>query len=93
MEKKIVIARIRVANDKVNEFLALTAPLISATRAESGNLAYTLYQGTEDPAEFIVYEEYVNAEAFEFHANTEAFKTFAQQVQPLLAKELDIQVF
>lgn len=93
MEKKTVIARIQVAKDKINDYLALTEPLIKATKAEPGNLVYTLYQSTEDPTEFIVYEEYVDDKAFEYHSNSDAFKAFARQVQPLLAKELDVQVF
>lgn len=93
MEKKIVVARIQVQKDKINDYIQLIAPLIEATRAEEGNLVYTLYQSPENPSEFIFYEEYVNEEAFKAHGSSAYFKTFAVQVKPLLVKDLDIQVF
>jgi len=93
MEKKIVIARIRVKEGKEKEYLSLISPLIEATKAEKGNLSYTLYQDVKDSCEFIVYEEYVNEKAFHTHCNTEVFLSIGQKIQGLLAKELDIQVF
>ena len=93
MEKKIVVARIQVLEDKVNDYLQIIAPLIEATRAEAGNLVYALYQSPEDPAEFLFYEEYSDEDAFKAHGNSAHFKAFAGQVKPLLAKALDIQVF
>ena len=93
MDKKVVIARPRVTEGKEKEFLALVSPLIEVTRKEPGNLCYMIYQGTERPSEFIVYEEYVNEEAFNQHAASEHFKDFAKNVQTLLAKDIDIQIF
>lgn len=93
MEKKIVVARIQVQEDKVNDFLNIVPPLVKATRAESGNLVYALYQSPENPAEFLCYEEYTNEDAFKVHGSSAHFNTFAVQVKPLLAKDLDIQMF
>jgi quinol monooxygenase YgiN len=93
MEKKIVIAKIRILKGTESEYMALVPPLIEATKAEPGNLAYTLYQSTEDATEFLVYEEYINEEAFNVHCNSEHFQSFAQQVKPMLAGDLDIKTF
>lgn len=93
MEKKIVIAKIQVEKGKEKDFLTLISPLIEATKKESGTLLYTLYQATQNPAEFIIYEEYVDQAAFEAHGKTEHFQFFIQEVSALLAKEIDIQIF
>ncbi len=93
MEKKIVIAKIYIIAGKEKEFWGMTPALIEATRNESGNLAYTLYQSTENPSEFMVYEEYTDEAAFNAHCASEAFQSFGKQAGPLFAKELDIQSF
>ncbi|WP_195375297.1 MULTISPECIES: putative quinol monooxygenase [Parabacteroides] len=93
MEKKVVIAKIQIIKGKEKEFQYLVSPLIEMSVAESGNLAYQLYQDIQTPFEFMAYEEYINEEAFNSHCNSEHFKIFAEQVKPLLATELDIQIF
>lgn len=93
MEKKVVIAKIQIIKGKEEEFQSLVSPLIEMSVAEPGNLAYRLYQDIQTPSEFMAYEEYVNEQAFNNHCDSEHFKIFAEQVKPLLAKELDIQIF
>ncbi|MCD8185949.1 MAG: antibiotic biosynthesis monooxygenase [Rikenellaceae bacterium] len=93
MKKRIVIAKIQVKKEKQEEFLALAQPLVESSLAEPGNLIYSLYRETDDPTRFLVYEEYADQEAFEKHDQSAHFQSFAQNVGPLLAKELDIQTF
>ncbi|MBK5721808.1 antibiotic biosynthesis monooxygenase [Dysgonomonas sp. Marseille-P4677] len=93
MAKKIVVARLQVVKGKEKEYLSLVTPLIEATKSECGNLVYKLYQDIQNSSEFIAYEEYVNEEAFNKHCSTEFFQSFAKDVQILLAKEIDIQIF
>lgn len=93
MEKKIVVARISIAQGKEKEFLQLVAPLLENTKSETGNLVYTIYKDLYNDSEFIVYEEYKDLESFEAHANSEYFLHFAHKITPLLSKDLDIQVF
>ena len=93
MEKKIVIARIQIIKGKENDYLALATPFIELSKAETGNLVYSVSQEIQNLSGFIVYEEYVDVDAFNIHCNTQYFKSFIEQVKPLLAKEIDIQVF
>lgn len=93
MEKKSIVARIQVTAGKEADFLALTAPLIEGTRAEEGNISYTLYQNPYQSTEFIFFEEYKGQEAVDAHAGSNHFQAFAQQVKALLDKDMDIQVF
>ncbi len=93
MNKKIVIARIQVVKGKENEYLSLVEPLIKASKTESGNLAYSLYQSTQNPSEFLVYEEYINEDAFNKHCETELFQSFGEKVKPILAKDIQVKIY
>lgn len=93
MEKKIVVARVEIAKGKENDFLAIVPTLIEETRTENGNLSYTLYQNPFSESEFIFYEEYKDQVAINSHMATTHFKDFSVQVGPMLAKDMDIQVF
>ena len=87
-EKTVIIARIAVKEGKENEFIEIASKLVAATRAEEGNLFYSLYQSTEDPLIFIVYEEYKDDAAFDTHAKSAHFAAFAEATNDLMAGEL-----
>ena len=92
-KKKTVIARVEVKAGQETAFLEVTKPLISGTRAEPGNISYTLYQSPNNPLEFIFYEEYKDEAAFEAHANSAHFNAFAGAIPDMLAKELIIESY
>ncbi len=92
-KKKVVIAKIQVIKGKENKFIALVSPLTELSKAEPGNLVYSLYQDTSENNRFIAYEGYTNEEAFNYHCSTAHFQAFVENVKPLLVAEIDIQVF
>jgi len=92
-EKTVVVARVVVKEGQEKAFIEIASKLVAATRAEEGNLFYTLYQSTENPLTFIVYEEYKDDAAFEAHANSTHFAAFVEAVNDLLAGELVIDQF
>lgn len=46
------------------------------TRREPANLAYVVHDDAEDPAAFILYEQYVDRAGFEAHAASEHFAKY-----------------
>jgi quinol monooxygenase YgiN len=50
----------------------LLLSIIEPTRAEDGNVAYTLHQGDEDPAVFVFYEVWESKEKLRAHLGTPA---------------------
>ncbi len=92
-EKKIIVARVTVKSGKEKAFLEVAKKLVEATRAEEGNVSYTLYQSPEQPTTFIFYEEYKDTAAFEAHASSEHFKTFADAIKDLLDGDLLVEQF
>ena len=43
MEKKTIVARAEVLPGKEQEFISKAEPLIQGTRAEEGNISYSIY--------------------------------------------------
>lgn len=56
---------------RLREVIAAMTPL---SRAEPGCLAYVAQVSTNDPAHFLLYEQYVDAKAFEDHMATPHFQ-------------------
>mgnify|MGYP000001474545 FL=1 len=93
MGKKTIVARVKILAEKQAAFLNATEVLIQETRAEKGNISYTLYQSTENPSDFIFYEEYKDENAMSVHATSEHFKSFVETIDGMLAEEMVIESF
>jgi autoinducer 2-degrading protein len=48
--------------------------LVEPSRAEPGVLIYIPHRDPEDPRRFYIFEQYVDADAYATHADTEHFK-------------------
>ena len=92
-EKTVVVARVAVKEGQEKAFTEIAAKLVEATRAEEGNLFYSLYQSTENPSIFIIYEEYKDDAAFDAHANSAHFTAFAEATNDIMAGELVVDTF
>ena len=92
-EKTVVVARVAVKEGHEKEFIEIASKLVTATRAEEGCLFYTLYQSTENPSVFIIYEEYKDDEAFDIHANSAHFAAFVEATNDMMAGEPVIEQF
>ncbi|WP_234367863.1 putative quinol monooxygenase [Parabacteroides pacaensis] len=92
-EKKTIVCRVIVKEGQEAAFIDVAKTLVEATRKEPGNISYNLYQSPLDPKSFIFYEEYKDDDAFNFHANSDHFKAFADTIPNMLAAELNIEQF
>lgn len=75
-KQMIITASVKVKPEKVATFIEKTKELIAQSRAESGNISYTLYQNPTDSCQFIFFEEWKDQAAIDFHFNTPHFKEF-----------------
>lgn len=57
--------------ERVAEALARVAP---PSRAEEGNLVYQAHVDAADPQRFVIYEQYVDSEAFDDHRASTHFQ-------------------
>lgn len=59
------------------EVLKAFGPLTEASRTEPGCLMYIAHQHKDDPTRFLVYEQYKDEAALEFHRNSAHFQQYA----------------
>lgn len=81
----VVIARYRTREGAEDTVLPLLDTMAAASRAEPGNLAYRVHQGTEDPRAIALYEEYASEADFTAHCESPHFRDIVLgRVVPLL---------
>ena len=81
----IVVAQYVVREGHEARVAGLLRENAEASRAEPGCLEFSVYQATDDPRAFLLYERYTDDDAFQAHRRTEHFaRIIEQQVVPLL---------
>lgn len=81
-----VIARYRPQEGQFERVLQLLAELTEATRAEPGCISFEYFRAVEDPAELVILESFIDANAFAAHRDAEHFgRIGVEQIVPLLA--------
>ena len=58
------------------EAVGLFRNMVEPTRAEPGNIMYVAHRSTSDPRKFLLYEQYVDMDAFETHRATPHFQEY-----------------
>lgn len=66
----VVVATITAKPGKEQEVKDLLSSIIEPTRAEDGNVVYTLHQGLDDPATFVFYENWTSRDLLNAHLVT-----------------------
>ena len=68
-----IICKMNVREECAEAFLKAAAPLVAASRAEEGNIFYTLNRSKEDPCAFAFMECWKDQAAIDAHNATEHF--------------------
>lgn len=74
--KKVISAQAFIKPDRIGAFLAAANEVIEKSRAEAGNISYSLYQAPQDSTQFLFFEEWKNQAAVDTHFATEHFQNF-----------------
>ena len=83
----VIVARWRPREGERDKIEAILRELVREVRKEPGNLQFTAQRSNEDPAEFLLYEQYENEQAFRDHQQTPHFKRLVLEgAVPLLAR-------
>lgn len=91
--KKVIRAEVAIKPEKVDAFIEATKSIIEQSRAEDGNISYTLYQSPVDKTQFIFFEEWKDQAAIDFHFNTEHFKSFGSISEELRSAPTKITIY
>ena len=66
----------------------LMRQLAAATQQEPGNIQWVGHRSTDNPRTFMVYEQYIDEDAFKAHGQSEHFKAIGvEQLFPLMEGE------
>lgn len=82
-EKIVLVARLQVREDAVEEAKQAALDIVADSRAEDGCINYDVHQAIDDPTVFIWHETWKNKAAIDEHFETDFFKKFAAAVERL----------
>lgn len=91
--KVTVIARARAKSGLEETLRQEILALIPPTRAEAGCINYDLHRSADDPALFMLYENWVSMKDLEEHLAMTYLEAFKAKAPDLLAEPLEITLW
>jgi len=89
----IIHARFQLQPEQEQAFLEEIRPLIAASRAEHGNIAYDLMKDIETENVYTMVELWTDSSAVEDHNKSVHFTAFASKAPQYLAARLDVKLY
>ena len=91
-EKIVLIARLKVKVDKIEELKSAALKIVADSRAEDGNVNYDIHQSVEDETLFFWHETWANKAALDEHFATPFFQEFFGVVEQIAAEPPQINL-
>lgn len=91
MAKVAIVARVRVKEGRVDDYLSAFAPLLEQVEHEAGTLVYLVQRSNDDPNVFWTSELYADEAAFERHNSSDAHAAATPMFAEVIA-EADVIV-
>ena len=88
-----VVAKLKVKSENLETFINLAKTLIEKSRAESGNVSYTLNQHLEEPITVAFIETWKDQQAIDIHNATEHYTTIFPKLRALCEPEISADFF
>jgi quinol monooxygenase YgiN len=89
----IITARLKAKAGKERKMEGLLIDMSKKVATEPGALAYTIHRSTVDPTVFMIYEKYVDKQAFAFHKDSPHFAALGGSLGELLDGAPDLQIW
>ncbi len=80
-----IVARIEAKTDQVELVKSELLKVMEPTRAEAGCIQYDLHQDNENPAVFLMFENWETRDLWQDHMNSDHLKAFREAVGDALA--------
>ena len=77
----------RVAPENVEAFEALAKELVAASRAEEGNVDYSINKSLQDPDLYAIFEAWATSEALEAHQKTDHYTRLVPAIAEVATTE------
>jgi quinol monooxygenase YgiN len=91
-DKIVLIARLKVKADKIEETKAAALAIVADSRSEAGCINYDIHQSIEDETLFFWHETWVNKAALDEHFETPFFQGFFKVVEGVAAEPPQINL-
>ena len=88
----IINAKIKILEEKRDEYLKLMESLVEETRKEDGVLYYSHFEDVQERNTFVVVENYVDEAAINSHMESPHFQNFNNKVKEYVAEEPVIEI-
>lgn len=82
-EKIVLMARLKVKADKIEEAKTAALAIVEPSRNEPGCINYDVHQTIDDPTVFLWHETWANQQAIDEHFEMSYFKEFAATVEKI----------
>ncbi|KKI56115.1 hypothetical protein UF70_1677 [Staphylococcus pasteuri] len=88
----IINAKIKILEEKRDEYLKLMESLVEETRKEDGVLYYSHFEDVQERNTFVVVENYIDEAAINSHMESPHFQNFNNKVKEYVAEEPVIEI-
>ena len=88
-----IVAKRTVRTGQTDRYLALAGELVERSRAEAGNVFYTLNRSTTDPDTFVFLEAWRDQAAVDAHNASEHFTRLVPQLGALVETAFPVELF
>lgn len=85
-EEITIVVPIKVKPEYRDQVRSRLSDLARKTNQETGNICYVLHEVTGKPNEFIIYEQWKNQAALDFHMEQSYLKDFLKDSENLLSE-------
>lgn len=83
-----VVAQVEAKKEFVERVRGELQKLVAPTREEQGCIEYRLHQDCDNPAVFIFYENWKNADCLDRHMNSDHFRAYLGAVEGLIQEKV-----
>ena len=90
--KKMILARVFVKPENIEEFITASRVIVENTQKEPGCLTYQLYQDPVKKTDFIFVESYKDQAAIDAHFAAPYFKEFGAKIGGMTNGPADIKI-
>jgi quinol monooxygenase YgiN len=91
-EKIVLVARLKVREDAIEEAKRLALNIVADSRNEEGCVNYDVHQAIDDPTVFVWHETWKDRAALDNHFELPYFKEFFEKAGALAAEEPQITI-
>jgi quinol monooxygenase YgiN len=89
----VVVAVMKAKEGCEQEMEQALRDIMPMVETEECTLSYSLHRTKKDPQKFLMYEKYLNKEAFKYHSSTPHFAELFGKLAPLLQGDPIIDIY